>query len=178
MSHHDHTASGQYSPPPPPKIPKYLEKPTNATNQQSRRSKRPPKPKRNPLLIPLISVSLIALVMSVLYAQTFSSWFAPNTSFADAAEACEISENSDYIEVADEGYTLLMTSEGDESPGASIVEIACVFVELEMPSSIVNRFDTTRALDGTQTGTWDKYEATWNYHPDSGSNITITIVDP
>lgn len=146
--------------------------------QESRRANRPPRPKRNPLLIPLIAVSVIALIMSALYFQTFFSQSEPDTSFAEAVEACEISDNSNSIEVADEGTTLLMSSRGEESPGASIGDIACVFVELDMPSSIVNRFDTTRALDGTQTGTWDVYEATWNYHPNSGSNITITVVEP
>jgi len=115
--------------------------------------------------------------MSVLYVQTFFDRAPTDTSFAEAVEVCDISDTSNYIEVADDGTTLLMTSEGDESPGASITEIACVFVELDVPSSIINRFDTTRALDGTQSGTWDVYEATWNYHPNSGSNVTITVVD-
>lgn len=178
MQHHDHTGSEQYNPPPPPKIPKYMENATAPEAHESRRANRPPRPKRNRLLIPLIVVSIIALTMSALFIQTFFSQPEPDTSFAEAVDACEISDDSNYIEVADEGTTLLMTSRGDESPGASIIEIACVFDELDVPSSIVNRFDTTRALDGTQTGTWDVYEATWNYHPNSGSNITITVVEP
>lgn len=178
MHHHNHTESNQDVPPPPPKIPKYMEKAEAPEVQESRQTNRDPRPKRNPLLLPLIAVSVVALIMSALYIQTFFSNSEPDTSFAEAVETCEVAADSNYIEVADEGDTLLMTSEGDESPGASIVEIACVFVELDMPSSIVNRFDTTRALDGTQTGTWDNYEATWSYHPNSGSNITITIVEP
>lgn len=158
-------------------MPAYLEQPAGTPAQESSGSQRPPQQKRNPLLIPLIIVSVIAVVMSVLYVQTFFDRAQTDTSFAEAVEVCDISDTSNYIEVADDGTTLLMTSEGDESPGASITEIACVFVELDVPSSIINRFDTTRALDGTQSGTWDVYEATWNYHPNSGSNVTITVVD-
>ncbi|OAV61533.1 hypothetical protein [Enteractinococcus helveticum] len=71
----------------------------------------------------------------------------------------------------------MITTEGTESYGASGDEVACVLDELAMPSNIVNRLEATRALDGTQTGTWDGYEATWNYHPNSGMNLTITLVD-
>lgn len=178
MNHHEHTESDQRIPPPPPEIPKYTEEAKARESQDSRQTNRAPRPKRNPLLLPLIAVSVVALIMSALYIQTFFSQPEPDTSFAEAVETCEVAADSNYIEVADEGSTLLMTSRGDESPGASIEDIACVFVELDMPSSIVNRFDTTRALDGTQTGTWDNYEATWNYHPNSGSNITITVIEP
>src|SRR5699024_11711985 len=115
---------------------------------------RPPQSRLHLFLIAMFIVSVIALVMSVLYVQTFFDRAPTDTSFAEAVEVCDISDTSNYIEVADDGTTLLMTSEGDESPGASITEIACVFVELDVPSSIINRFDTTRALDGTQSGTW------------------------
>ncbi len=178
MHHHDHTNLNNYSPPPPPEIPAYKNQASTTPPDEGRKYQRPRRQKRNPLLIPLIAVSVLALVMSALYLQTLFAQAQRDTSFAEAVETCDVSETSPYIEVADDGDTLLMTSEGDESLGAPITEIACVFVELEVPSSIINRFETTRALDGTQTGTWDVYEATWNYHPNSGSHVTITVVDP
>lgn len=115
--------------------------------------------------------------MSVLYVQTFFDRTQTYAAFDEALESCDISDMSNYIEVADNGATLLMTTEGTESLGAPIEEVSCVLFALDVPSSIINRFDTTRALDGTQSGTWDEYEATWNYHPNSGSNITITVAD-
>jgi hypothetical protein len=145
--------------------------------QQKRKRERSPRAKRNPLLLPLILVSIVAVVMSALYITTFIDTSRPETALAEAVDSCDVDPDSPYLYVADDGESLIMTSEGTESPGAPIEEIACVFLMLEVPAGIINRFDTTRALDGTQSGTWDDFEATWNYHPDSGSNITITVVD-
>lgn len=35
--------------------------------------------------------------------------------------------------------------------------------------------DQTRALDGTLNASWADYEAFWNYHPDSGMNLTVYV---
>lgn len=110
--------------------------------------------------------------MTGLYAFTFVDTTRSSQGLVQAVEACP---ESSYIELVDEGTALLISTEGDESYGASMDEVACVINELEMPSNIVNRLDTTRALDGTQTGSWNGYEATWNYHPNSGMNLTITL---
>lgn len=112
--------------------------------------------------------------MAGLYAFTFVDTSRPSQALTQAVEACP---ESSYIELVDDGTALLISTEGTESYGASMVEVACVLDELEMPSNIVNRLDTTRALDGTQTGTWNDYEATWNYHPNSGMNLTITLTN-
>lgn len=152
MQHHGH----QHIPAPPP--PPYYQ----------------PRPRRNPLLIPLILVSVLAGVMTVLYALTFMDTARPNLALTHAVEACPA---SDYITVVDEGTALIITTEGTESYGASINDMACVLTELDMPLNIINRLDTTRALDGTQTGSWAEYDASWNYHPDSGLNLTITLVN-
>jgi len=148
-----------------------------ASRFETRQRNRAPRNKRNPLLIPLILVSVLALVTTGLYISTFIDRSVPEARFYEAVEACELDDSAEYISVEDDGESLIMASEGTEYYGAPIEDIACVLYELDVPSSIVNRFETTRALDGTQTGTWDDFEATWNYHPDSGANITITVVD-
>jgi len=147
--------------------PAYQKRPRDRSTQQ----------KRNPLLLPLIAVSILAVVMTVLYGSTFIDRSTPETTFTEAVQECDIDQDSSYISVEDEGASLIMTSRGTESPGASIFDIDCVLQSLEVPASIMNRFESTRALDGTQSGTWDQFEATWNYHPNSGSNITITVID-
>lgn len=147
------------------------------TANHSRRDQRTRQKSRNPLLLPLIIVSAIALIMSALYIRTALEDSTSAIAFSEAVDQCGVEEGSPYISVVDDGDSLIMTSEGTESLGASVEDIACVLVALEVPTSMINRFDTTRALDGTQTATWDGYEATWNYHPNSGSNITITLVE-
>lgn len=178
INHHHHTNSHHDSPPPPPQPPSSPHGPQQGASTDGLRTRdRPKRTQRNPLLLPLILVSALALVVSALYLTIFIDTSTPETTLADAVQSCEIEEDSSYISVEDEGTSLIMTSQGNESPGASFYDIDCVLQALDVPSSIMNRFETTRALDGTQTGTWDEFEATWNYHPDDGLNITITLVE-
>jgi len=114
---------------------------------------RSPEPRRNPLFIPLIAVRVLAVVMTGLYGATYIDRSLPARAFAEAVQECEIDEATSYISVEDEGTSLIMTSEGTESPGASIFNIVCVLQSLEVPASVMSRFESTRALDGTQSGT-------------------------
>ena len=50
----------------------------------------------------------------------------------------------------------------------------CVIKALKMPSSVNRRVGMTRALDGVQEARWGKISSFWNYHPDSGLNITFS----
>jgi hypothetical protein len=50
----------------------------------------------------------------------------------------------------------------------------CVAKVLGMPSSVDRRISITRALDGMQETSWGRINAFWNYHPDSGLNITFS----
>ena len=49
----------------------------------------------------------------------------------------------------------------------------CVLESLEVPQRVVEHIQQTRALDGTQTDSWDDYQARWTFHPDSGVSLTI-----
>lgn len=93
--------------------------------------------------------------------------------------------------VEDDGATIILEGYGDtltELVGeddelhdamttlglASTEDQACVLNELEVPMSVASHMSSTRALDGTQTDSWDGYEASWTYHPDDGLNLTVT----
>ncbi len=89
-----------------------------------------------------------------------------------ATETCGV-ENSQYIVVGDEGQSVSMDSVGEESEGAEYADILCVLNELDVPDSVLNRINSTRALDGRQTADWDNFTASWGYHPNSGANIII-----
>ena len=96
------------------------------------------------------------------------------TPMADAVKACDITSTA-WITVGDEGQSISMKSEGEESEGADIADLACVFGELHMPDSVMSRIDGTRALDGRQTATWKTYTASWGYHPNDGLDIVIEV---
>jgi hypothetical protein len=79
-----------------------------------------------------------------------------------------------FVYTADGGRTLIVDTEGEEDfAGATIEQVACVLVELGVPTSVTTRMQNTRALDGQQTASWDGYTVTWSYHPDTGLDLII-----
>ena len=87
----------------------------------------------------------------------------------EAAKKCNISSN-----VADQGKTITFDTKGDEdASGDSFESVACVLYALKIPDRVVNKLDSTRALDGTLEDSWDSFYASWNYHPDNGLHLTV-----
>lgn len=87
----------------------------------------------------------------------------------EAAERCHVEGN-----VGDEGASIEFDTEGEEdSSGDDFTDVACVLADLDAPDRVISKMDSTRALDGTLDAHWDNYEASWNYHPDSGMNLTV-----
>lgn len=81
--------------------------------------------------------------------------------------------------LADENKTLVIDMAGEDygSGDATVSDLGCVLDELAAPQSVVAKMDSTRALDGMQSGTWDSYEATWTYHPSNGLDVILTETD-
>ena len=92
------------------------------------------------------------------------------TRMERAAEAVD----SPYVELADDGHTLIVDSEGEDSPGADIADVYIVLAALDAPESVIAQMGSTRALDGTRDATWDGMTATWTYHPDDGLDVILT----
>jgi len=97
-----------------------------------------------------------------------------STAIAAATETCDVVDNV-WITVGDEGQSLSMQSEGEKSPGADYIDVLCVLDQLEVPDSVNTRIGSTRALDGRQTATWNDFDASWGYHPDSGLDIVVEL---
>jgi hypothetical protein len=92
-----------------------------------------------------------------------------DTEISDAAAECDVDGN-----VGDEGTSISFDTVGDnERNGDDINDLACVLAELDVPDHVLNRMDSTRALDGQVDAEWDDYQAFWTYHPDTGLALTI-----
>jgi hypothetical protein len=89
-----------------------------------------------------------------------------------AVETCDVADNR-WIVVGDDGDSVSLQTEGDETSGADLADVVCVLAELDVPDSVITRMDSTRALDGRQTGEWDDLSASWSYHPSNGLDIVI-----
>ena len=76
------------------------------------------------------------------------------------------------VDLEDGGKTLTLDGVGKYI--ISQKDYECVAKALKMPASVQRRVGFTRALDGMQEARWGKINAFWNYHPDSGMNITFS----
>lgn len=97
------------------------------------------------------------------------------TAIEKAKEAC-IKGSTVGMEIMDSGISIEMRTAGEERPyleGLDWSEVNCVLEETVASSATLAKMGKTRALDGTQTGSWDNYEASRTYHPDSGFNIIL-----
>lgn len=84
----------------------------------------------------------------------------------------------DGAQLGDAGQSLTLDSRGQEDfDGLSYDSVQCVLEDLDVPDATMNLIETTRALDGRQTGSWDGIDATWSFHPDNGVNVTLVDSD-
>jgi hypothetical protein len=84
---------------------------------------------------------------------------------------------SSSIKLVDDGRTIIVDGEGAEQSGAPMEAIASLVTALEMPTSIVTKIENTRALDGTQSDSWDGIEVSWSYHPDTGIDMVLELTE-
>jgi hypothetical protein len=90
----------------------------------------------------------------------------------------ECASGSSDVQVGDDGDTLTIDRMGAEvSPGATFTQFDCIIEELDVPDSVVDRIENTRALDGYQDATFGEFAASWTYHPEDGLNMTITLAE-
>ena len=85
------------------------------------------------------------------------------------ADSCQVGRA-----IADGGTSLLLDT-GYSDDEVSMEELACVLIALDTPEYVIDHIESTRALDGQQTGDWGDFSARWTYHPDSG--IQMSLID-
>jgi len=104
---------------------------------------------------------------------TSASPSAPAASLADAYDHCGVADAGG--ELADEQTTLILDTQGAEDvAGLDYATVSCVMSRLGTPERVVRAMESTRALDGRITDSWDVFTASWSYHPDSGLDLVIS----
>ena len=76
--------------------------------------------------------------------------------------------------MGDEGRSISMQGEGEESDGANIDDLACVLLKLATPVSVINRSRSTRARRAPDRHLRGLLRLV-GYHPDNGLDIVIEI---
>ncbi|MFF2244273.1 hypothetical protein ACFVTM_08860 [Arthrobacter sp. NPDC058130] len=93
----------------------------------------------------------------------------------EAAAGCDIIGETG-AKLGDGDHSLALDSKGNEDyAGLPMEKIDCVLNNLHVPDFIRAEMGKTRALDGTQRESWDKFSVSWTYHPDEG--LTIGLVE-
>jgi hypothetical protein len=95
----------------------------------------------------------------------------------DASETCGTTHVSG-MKLADGGTSLTFDMKGEEDTrGADLTTIMCVFDELKMPSAVLSHIEQTTSMDGRQSETWDNLTVSWSYHPDRGLDGVLTVAE-
>lgn len=99
--------------------------------------------------------------------------FTGGPDFAGVVDECEVS--AEGYALLDDGESLALNGKGEDysDTGTDYAEIACVLLALDVPGSVISKIDSTRALDGRQSDSWDDVAISWSYHPDSGVGILL-----
>lgn len=108
----------------------------------------------------------------------YQKWERKDTRLERVAMQCKLPDA-----VKDDGHSLIIKgakkyTDVDKSfnrprPAITVEDLGCLLVAADTPESVISRMSSTRALDGTQSASWDGITATWNYHPDSGFSLIL-----
>ena len=134
----------------------------------------PPRRSQTGLVVGL-SVGAGVIVLAIL---AFFLIGGSDTRLIDAHEECKSVDELWtilYATVDEDGSSLYMDGDGDESLGVNVDYQVCVLQALDVPDSVVNRMSNTTSLMGVQTGSWDGIYASWTYHPNNGLDILLEL---
>lgn len=132
-----------------------------------------------------IAPALAAMGLVTLASVTLAAWVLAHDPAAEeppvtvgptlrvAHEAC-----GSRGDLSDADRTLYLDMKGEDigSGALSWTTVECYLTELQAPEYIVRHMQSTRALDGRQSGSWETFEASWTYHPDDGLDILVRQV--
>ena len=124
----------------------------------------------------VVGASAVALALSLGEAAGIGDPAGAGAEAAAFEAAYEDCGPRDGLDLVDDGTTLALDIQGEEDlGGASYATVDCVLGALETPSRVTELMNSTRALDGRQTDSWDGNTATWSYHPDTGLDLLLTV---
>lgn len=95
-------------------------------------------------------------------------------TYAETMTDARVDVFRQYATIGDDGHSLILDGEGTDSDGLPVRDLALVLTGINTPDSIIAQMENTTAMHGRQTATWDKYTASWTYHPDNGLDIIVT----
>ena len=93
-------------------------------------------------------------------------------------DKCEV--KSSYASVAADGSYLSIDTNpkdiDDYIDAEAYFSISNVNAALGIPDSLMATMNRTRAIDGTQSETFDNIKVSWSYHPDNGLEVVYQVI--
>lgn len=103
---------------------------------------------------------------------------AANEAIQQLEDAVTLCDDPAGILISDEGRSLLFDTKGEEDrSGAAVADFACILAVLDVPAHVVDKMERTTALAGSQSASWNNFEAEWSYHPDRGLDGVLVVMD-
>lgn len=94
--------------------------------------------------------------------------------FPAAMKHCHVTAKNGAT-LGDHNNTLTLQGFATNNPDGMVQEDEfCVLKALKITDAVTSAIESTRALDGTQSGSWGKIKAKWTYHPDNGLRVILT----
>ena len=150
--------------------------------------------RKRPLLAVVLVIMAIALVATTaMWRTTASDLASSQRTVASLQAAADVREASDadvpnLKQVADKYFTDASMVYGDANSVSITIQdgdIAEAFAslppmlsDLGFSSAVIDRMDSTRALDGTLSADGKNCNVTWTYHPDHGLQMVFEAVRP
>ena len=114
------------------------------------------------------------VMMTILCMQLVACSIGSSTPITAAVATCKLT-NSDFVEVMDDGHSLMLKGRGSATLFESIDQTgtACMLQELGVPVYLRQLMRWTRNSDGMQQEEFGGYKIYWSDHSDYGLNIII-----
>jgi nucleotide-binding universal stress UspA family protein len=119
---------------------------------------------------------------------TLSAEDDSGTALEAAFEACQDidltnADFTDYAVLQDAGESAVVDGVGEDDGTRAeqlnaLSSALCLLDAIGAPDHVISRMESTRALDGRQSAEIDDYELSWSYHPDSGMDLIVVLLNP
>ena len=116
---------------------------------------------RTGMWIACIAIILVALAVFYFSANGFPTF---TSQLESAYDSCSASNEFD---------SLSYDSKNDALTINDTTAYDCIVDKLQIPSQITERVSSANTLMGEQSGSWDKYSATWSYNGGSGDFLMV-----
>jgi len=135
-------------------------------NQANQKSK-----KKIPIIVGIVAVVVtIAVILAIVIGGSKGKDF--NKMFSDISSEswCTIASDGTWMKIDTNPYDI-----DDYTDTTAYYKIKEINSKLGFSSSLFEEMGQTRALDGRQNASCNKYEVSWSYHPDNGLEVMYKL---